>query len=217
MNDEVSLAHIGALTSEIAREIVQNCIGFIWQNSIPMWGVAFAAGGVSILQALVGQLVTGAVSFGSGMVTGAVSFGSGMVPAITKMVSAFKILQAVHEIIPKETTIPHASHNATISEQVKMEKAKEKFVADVDLSVKLLALKISYKLEEIWPGTFFWSYPIIYFILAMLAYFILNREQGTKNIDPPPKQNKPRPPPKKDKPTGARAKSPGRNTKKKSK
>lgn len=224
MNDEGSLAHIGALTSEIAHEIVQNCIGFIWQNSIPMWGVAFAAGGVSILQALVGQLVTGAVSFGSGMLTGAVSFGSGMVTTTTKMASAFKILQAVHEIIPKETTIPHAPHNATISEQAKMEKAKEKFVVDAYQAAFALAWMISCKLEEIWPNTFYWTLPIINFILMMVVmyysnYFIYTRtrEQGTKNIDPPPNKNKPRPPPKKDKPTGARSKSPGRNTKKKSK
>ena len=219
MNDEGSLAHIGALTSEIAHEIVQNCIGFIWQNSIPMWGVAFAAGGVSILQALVGQLVTGAVSFGSGMVTGAVSFGSGMAPAITKMFSAFKILQAVHEIIPKETTIPHAPHNATISEQAKIEKAKEKFVVDTYQAAFALAWMISCKLEEIWPGTFYYSLPIINFILMMVVMYYSNyffytrtREQGTKNIDPPtPAKNKPRTPPKNGNPSSARAKSPSKS------
>ena len=184
----------------------------IWQ--IGLHQAVFVTGGAYFVQSFICQLVTGTLSFGSGMVTAAGTFGSGMFTKITNMVSVVKIFQAVHESMPKETTIPHAPHNATISEQ---EKAKEKFVVDAYQSAKDHALTISYKLEEIWPGTFFWSYPIIYFILAMLAYFIVKREQGTKNIDPPPNKNKPRPPPKKDKPTSARAKSPGRNTKKKSK
>lgn len=211
MNDEVTYRALGVEGAEIVCDIAKIGVGFIWQIAphIAMSGAAFATGCVHAVPPFIGQLVTGAVSFGSGMVTGAVTFGSGMVTKITNMVSVVKIFQAFHESMPKETTIPHAPYNATISEQAKMEKAKEKLAADTDKTVDVLAFLIAYIMEINWPGTFVLVFPLIKFILK---YFIRTREQGTKNTDPPTLvEKKPRTPPKNGKPRSARAKSPSKS------
>lgn len=211
MNDEATLAKLGVVSAQIVFEIAKIGIGFIWQIGLhkAMSGAAFATGGAYFIQSFIGQLVTGTLTFGSGMVTAAGTFGSGMLTKITNIVSIVKISQAFHESMPKETTITHAPHNATISEQAKMEKAKEKLAADTDKAVDVLALLIAYIMEINWPGTFVFVFPLIKFILK---YFIRTREQGTKNIDPPPLvEKKPRTPPKNDKPRSARAKSPSKS------
>ena len=217
MNDEVTLTKLGVDGADIVCDIARIGMGYIWQ--IGLHKAVFVTGGAYYIPTLICQLVTGTLSFGSGMVTSAVTFGTGMLTKITNMVSVVKKFQAFHESMPKETTIPHAPHNATISEQAKMEKAKEKFVVDAYQAAFALACMISSKLEEIWPGTFYYSLPIINFILAMVVMYYSNyffstrtREQGTKNIDPPtPAKNKPRTPPKNDKPRSARAKSPSKS------
>ena len=207
MNDEVTLTKLGVDGADIVCDIARIGMGYIWQ--IGLHKAVFVTGGAYYIPTLICQLVTGTLSFGSGMVTSAVTFGTGMLTKITNMVSVVKIFQAFHESMPKETTIPHAPHNATISEQDKMEKAKEKLAADTDKTVDVIALLIAYIMEINWPGTFVFVFPLIKFILK---YFIRTREQGTKNIDPPtPAKNKPRTPPKNDKPRSARAKSPSKS------
>ena len=209
MNDEVTLTELGVDGAKIVFEIAKIGIGLIWQ--IGLHKAVFVTGGAYFISTFICQLVTGTLSFGSGMVTSAVTFGTGMLTKITNMASVVKIFQVFHESMPKETTIPHAPHNATISEQ---EKAKEKFVMDPYKAALQAAFSVAWiiscKLDEIWPGTFYYSLTIINFILVMVITYYF--KQGTKNIDPPTLvEKKPRTPPKNGKPRSARAKSPSKS------